>query len=104
MFSTILSDYCLECWRLRNEALHGNDRHSSREKKLVTIRKRVRFLYKRRKELGAKEEDEAFKMPIKKRLNLGIQSLNLWVGKVEELLRIKREKEYKQTLHHWLQP
>ena len=103
-FSTILTDYSLECWKLRNESIHGNDIHSSREKQLEPLRKKVKSLYRQRKELGKKEEEGVFSMPILKRLRLGLHSTKLWVGMAEEVLRLHRERAIKNTLHHWLQP
>ena len=104
MVSIILSEYCLECWRLRNESLHGKDKIESREKKLAEIRKSVRKLYKKKHELGMREKKRLFSMPMCKRLNMGIQSTKLWVGMAEEVLRLHREKATQLTINQWLQP
>ena len=68
------------------------------------LKKKVRLLYKRRKELGKREEKGVFSMPILQRLRLGLQSTTLWVGMAEEVLRLNREQAIKNTLHHWLEP
>ena len=104
MMSTILVEYCLECWTGRNEKIHGKDSDSSRKKKLETVRNKVKDLYKRRGELKGKKQKKIFDMPIKKRLLLGIQSTRLWVGMAEEVLRMDREMATKYNITHWLQP
>ena len=104
MMSTILVEYCLECWTGRNEKIHGKDSDSSRKKKLETVRNKVKDLYKRRGELKGKKQKKIFDMPLKKRLLLGIQSTRLWVGMAEEVLRMDREMATKYNITHWLQP
>ena len=104
MFSTILVDYCLDCWKGRNEKIHGKDNETSRIKKLEIVRKKVRDLYKRRGEIKGEKQKKVFGMPMNKRLLLGIQSTRLWVGLAEEVLRMDREMATKYNITHWLQP
>ena len=44
-----------------------------------------------------------FDMPLYKRLRFGIQSITLWVGMVEDVLKLHRENPTKNTIHSWLQ-
>ena len=104
MFSTIMTDYSLDCWKERNETIHGKEKDKSRQKQLITIRKQVRGLYARRGELHGHPNKKIYDMPMKKRLRMGIQSTKIWVGLAEEVLRLHRENATKNTLHHWLQP
>jgi hypothetical protein len=103
MISTILSDYCLECWAKRNETIHGKKDTDSRTKKLARLRKQVKALYKRQDMIHNKRHKRIFDMPLKKRLKMGLQSTVLWVGMAEEVLRLDRETATKNTLDLWIQ-
>ena len=104
MFSTILVDYSLECWKLRNETIHGKERDESRKIQQVKIKIHIRDLYARKETLKGKPQYRIFDMPINKRLGMGIQSSLIWVGMAEEVLRLHRENATKNTLDHWLNP
>ena len=104
MFSTILVDYSLECWKLRNETIHGKERDESRKIQQVKIKKHIRDLYAKKETLKGKTQYRIFDMPINKRLGMGIQSSLIWVGMAEEVLRLHRENATKNTLDHWLNP
>ena len=103
MFSTILCDYCLDCWEWRNKTIHGETRKESRLKQLVRLRKQVGILYKEKRNLRGTKNQGIFDMPKEKRQNMGIQSTKLWIGMAEEVLRLHRETATKLTIHQWLQ-
>ena len=103
MMSTILSEYCLECWARRNETIHGISIQDSRIKQLDRLRKQVKALYGKRRQLRSSKNKSIFDLPLKKRLNMGLQSTKLWVGLAEEVLRLDRESATKYTIVHWLQ-
>ena len=104
MFCTIMTDYSLDCWKLRNESIHGKETDTSRLKKKDRLQKQIKGLYKQRKELPESKKRRIFDMPLEKRLHMGIQSSTLWIGLAEEVLRRHREQLARNTLHHWLQP
>ena len=104
MFSTILSDFCMECWQMRNEVLHGKDNDESKKLKIKNIKGKVRQLYKCKEILRGTKNYKIFEMPLYKRLRYGIQSITLWVGMAEEVLKLHRENATKMTIVHWLQP
>ena len=104
MFSTILTDYSIDCWKLRNESLHGKETDSSREKQLGKLKKQIKGIYGQRGEMSGENKRKVFNMPLRQRLRMGVQSSKLWVGLAEEVLRRQRENREKNTLHHWLQP
>ena len=104
MFCTILTDYSLDCWKLRNESIHGKETDTSRLKKKGRLQKQIKGLYKQRKELPESKKRRIFDMPLDKRLQMGIHSSTLWIGLAEEVLRRHREQLARNTLHHWLQP
>ena len=86
MFSTILVDYSLECWKLRNETIHGKERDESRKIQQAKIKKQIRGLYAIKETLKGKAQYRIYDMPLKKRLGMGIQSSRIWVGMAEEVL------------------
>ena len=94
MFSTILVEYSLDCWRSRNETIHGKERDESRKKQLETIKKHIKQLYSQKETLRGKTQYRIFDMPINKRLRMGIQSSRTWVGMAEEVLRLHREMQH----------
>ena len=71
---------------------------------LKTAREKVKSLYKKKGELRGTQNFKIFDMPMYKRLRFGIQSITLWVGMAEEVLKLHRENAVKNTIHHWLQP
>ena len=104
MFSLILAEYSLDCWKQRNETIHGNEKELPRKKKLGKLRKQVRGLYANKGELNGHPNKKVFSMPLTKRLKMGLQSTIIWIGLAEEVLRLQRDNVKKNTLHHWLQP
>ena len=104
MFSKILAEYCLSCWQMRNDTLHGKDMEETGKLQLKKAREKVRSLYKKKSELKGTNNYKIFDMPLYKRLRFGIQSITLWAGMAEEVLKLHRENAVKNTLHHWLQP
>ena len=104
MFSTILTEYSIDCWKLRNESIHGNEKDESRKKRKMALGQQIRGLYKNKEELSGKTRRRVFNLPLKKRLGMGIQSSKLWINLAEKVLRIHRGKRTNNTLHHWLQP
>jgi hypothetical protein len=103
MLSTILSDYCLDNWERRNKTIHGETITESRGKKLVRLRKQVGELYKEKRSLKGTNNQNIFKLPKEKRQKMGVQSLQIWIGMAEEVLRMHRETTTKLTIHRWLQ-
>ena len=104
MLSTILGEYCLDCWERRNKALHGETKEDARDITLRKLRKQVRLLYAKKKELRGHKNKQIFDMPMKKRMKMGVQSTKLWIGMAEEVLKLHRENATKLTLDQWLQP
>ena len=104
MLSTILTDYSIDCWKLRNESIHGKEKDESRKKNKERIGKQIKGLYEKKNELKGVTRRRVFNIPLQKRLGMGIQSSRLWVSLAEEVLRRHRETITKNTLHHWLQP
>ena len=104
MFSTIMAEYSLECWKMRNESIHGKENGDSRLLRKEKIGKLIKGLYGKKKELNKKMRRRVFSMPLEKRLRMGIQSSTIWVKLAEEVLRRHRDNLSKNTLHHWLQP
>ena len=67
MICTILMDYSLDCWKLRNEStIHGKENDTSRQKKKEKLQKQITGLYKKRKELPESKKGRIFDMPLKK--------------------------------------
>ena len=104
LFSTILTDYSLECWKNRNESIHGNEIDESRKKKKAALGRQIKGLYNKQDELRGETKRRVFSMPLKQRLGMGIHSSKLWISLAEEMLRRHREKAKKATIYHWLQP
>ena len=104
MMCEILADFSLECWKQRNETIHGKEKDETRKKQLDNIRKQVKGLYARKGELHGQYNKKVFNMPLKKRLRMGIQSSKIWVGLAEEVLRLNREKATRNKLFNWLEP
>ena len=104
MVSTILGEYCLDCWERRNKIIHGDNVTESRTKKLVRLRKQVSKLYRMKDELKGTPNKGIFDLPQEKRKKMGIQSTKIWIGMAEEVLRLHRENAIKYTIHQWLQP
>ena len=93
----------MNCWKRRNETIHGIEIDESRLKKLERIKKVVREIYRRKSELRSTRFSRVFKMPLKKRLKLGIQANTIWVGMAEETLRLHREMMTRNTIDRWIQ-
>ena len=74
MMCEILVDFSLDCWKQRNETIHGKEKDETRKKQLDNIRKQVKGLYTRKGELHGQYNKKVFNMPLKKRLRMGIQS------------------------------
>ena len=104
MFSTILADYCLEGWQMRNETLHGKERVTNRRIQLESIRKKIKDAYTKKESMRGDPNFKIFDMPSNKRLQMGIQSSTIWVGMAEEAIRLNRENAIKNTIDHWLNP
>ena len=104
MFSTILAEYCLDCWQLRNETLHGKELETSRKKQLDAIRKQIKTAYKQKESMRGRPNFKIFEMPLHKRLMMGIQSSKIWIGMAEEAIRLHRENATMNTLDRWLNP
>ena len=86
-----MGDYCLECWKLQNETLHGKEQEESRKKKLTNMQTKVKYLYKKKEELQGSKNLSIFDMPLYKQSRFGVQSITLWVGMAEEVLKLHRE-------------
>ena len=104
MFSTILADYCLEGWQMRNETLHGKEKVTNRRIQLEAIRKKIKDAYTKKESMRGDPNFKIFDMPSHKRLQMGIQSSTIWVGMAEEAIRLNRENAIKNTIDHWLNP
>ena len=102
MFLTILSDYGHDCWTTRNEAIHGSSIKEGREVRKKRLVELTKELYKQKNDLRGSPYRRIFNMKLSKRISHGIQSLTLWVGKAEEVLKLHREEADKNTLDRWL--
>ena len=102
MFLTILTDYSNECWKMRNETLHGERTLEGRKIRKNKIVEQVKILYSHKCTLRRSPYRHIFAMNLNKRIKMGIQSLILWVGKAEEVLKLHREEADKNTIHRWL--
>ena len=102
MFLTILTDYSNDCWKLRNAALHGEATVEGRAVQRDRLVKRVKCLYKHKRELKGSPMRKVFQMSLEKRVKQGIQVLTLWIGKAEEVLKLHREAADKNTITRWL--
>lgn len=103
-FITMLGDYCLDCWKTRNEVLHGTDTDESAMINKKRLKEKVKYLYKMKEEIRGTTNYKIFEMPLFKRLRFGIQSITIWVEMAEEVFRLHRENAARNTLHTWLQP
>jgi hypothetical protein len=103
MFSTILCEYSLECWEMRNKTIHGENCGVGRERQLQRLREQVKELYKEKRNVRGTKNGGIFDLPLEKRQKMGIHSTKLWIGMAEEVLRLHRENATKLTLHQWLQ-
>jgi ribonuclease HI len=103
-FTTTLLEYSMDCWNRRNETLHGKEIEETRKIRLERVQKMVKELYKHRSEVKGTKYYRIFRMAIKKRIKLGIQTNTIWIGLAEEALRQYREKVAKNTLNNWLIP
>lgn len=101
---TILGDYSLDCWTMRNEILHGKEKEDSARLRLRNMRLKVKELYRMKNEIRGTKNYKIFDMPQYKRLRFGIQSITIWVEMAEEVLRLHRENMARNTIHTWLQP
>ena len=72
MFSTILADYCLEGWQMRNETLHGKEKVTNRRIQLEAIRKKIKDAYTKKESMRGDPNFKIFDMPSHKRLQMGI--------------------------------
>ena len=102
MFLTILTDYSNDCWKLRNEAVHGVLTKEGRVVKKARLVEQVRCLYKKKKELSGTPLRKVFNMSVEKRVRQGVHSLILWIGKAEEVLKLHREESDKTTIDRWI--
>ena len=102
MFLTALTDYSNECWNFRNEAIHRSTTIIGRETRKSKLVDQVKILYKNKTELRGSPLLQIFNMQLSQRIKLGIQSLTLWIGKAEEVLKLHREEADKNTIDRWL--
>ena len=102
MFLTIITDYVNNCWKVRNEALHGEATKEGRRVRKKRLVERVRMLYGKREELKGSPLRLVFAMRMSQRIKLGVQALTLWMGKAEEVLKLHREEAEKNTIDRWL--
>ena len=89
---------------MRNESLHGKEMADSKKIQLTRIRTKVKHLYKRKEELRGSKNFRIFDMPLYKRIRFGVQSITLWVGMAEEVLKLHRENAAKNTILQWIGP
>ena len=94
----------MDCWNVRNEAIHGKEIEETRKKRMERIKGIVKGIYKKRIEMRGTRYYRIFKMPLKKRLKMGVQANTIWIGMAEESLRLHREMQTKNTIDRWLQP
>ena len=102
MFLTILTGYSNECWTNRNETIHGDSMLEGRQVRRTKLKRQVQELYGKKLELRGSPLRKIFNMSLSQRLKQGVQSLELWVGKAEEVLKLHREEADKNTLDRWL--
>ena len=97
-----LTEYTKACWKMRNESIHGDNKKEGRTIRLKLLQGQVEKLYKRKRELNGKQARLLYAIPLVKRLKYGVQALTLWIGKVEEVLKLNREQAEKYTIRRWL--
>ena len=102
MFLTIITDYGNECWKMRNEAIHGEATKEGRLVRKKRLVEQVKALYRKKSELNGSPYRRIFAMRVSQRIKMGIQSLTLWVGKAEEVLKLHREEADRNTIRRWL--
>ena len=102
MFLTIITDYSNECWKLRNEMIHGNATEDGKKKTKQRLIDQVKELYGKQSEVRGSPYFKIFNMTLDRRVRQGVHSLRLWVGKAEEVLKLHREEADKNTMHRWL--
>ena len=98
-----MPEYTRDCWKLRNEAIHGDNTKEGRTIRLNKLRKQVGQLYQKKKEMDRKQARLLYAVPKVQRLKYGVQALTLWIGKVEEVLKLNREQVEKYTICRWLE-
>ena len=54
-FIEILTEYGKECWKMRNEAIHGTTVKEGRELRLERLRKQVEEIYKKRRTIKGED-------------------------------------------------
>ena len=52
MFLTIITDYVNECWKMRNEAIHGETTKEGRTVRKKRLVEQVKSLYRKKSELN----------------------------------------------------
>jgi hypothetical protein len=104
MFTTILVEYSMDCWKQRNEYLHGKEVDESRQIRQKRIIKTMKELYKKRIEMRGTKYYRFFKMALKKHLKLGLQANTIWISVAEEALWLHRKSMRQNTLNSWLTP
>lgn len=102
MFLTILTGYCDDCWKHRNETIHGDATTEGRQVRKKRQIKQVKELYGKKSELKGSPLRRIFDMRLSQHIKQGVQSLELWIGKAEEVLKLHREESDKNTIDRWL--
>lgn len=102
MFVMILTEYSGDCWKLRNNELHGDTSDVGKKKIRSRLATRVRYLYGKQEELRGSLSRRIFEMDLGKRIKLGIHSLRLWIGKAEEVLKLHREEADRNMIDRWI--
>ena len=99
---TMLQTYTYQCWKSRNHIKHGTEKEESIKEERKGLKKKIRDLYKQRKEIRNEKEQQHFYMPVHKRTNQGTHSMKIWISTAEEIVRMNREKATQNTIDRWL--
>ena len=95
-----LQTYTMNMWQYRNQYLHGHKEHKQILRKELQVK--VRKLYQHGDRKYIPKRVKIFTLPLEKRLNRSLNSLDRWVSLATRHLRLHREEATKNTLDLWL--
>ena len=94
--------YVYDCWKARNDILHGKTEKSQKAQKKLELQHKVRVLYSKGRANLTLREKNYFKMPLEIRLKKGNDSLILWIQIVESIFKRKGIAR-QEKLDNWLE-
>lgn len=94
--------YVYDCWKARNEIIHGKTEKSEHVLKKAELQHKVAALYKKGRANLSLHEKSYFKLPVEQRQKKGVQSLSLWLQIVECIFKHKGAAQQEET-DEWLE-